>query len=227
MDDIIRDERGSGCMTRRTSTTRRRFLAGAAVAGSAGLAGCGVLDSTETKTTVDPDAETLPTLVRGDPDADVTVMAFEDYDCGHCATFVLEHFPSLVSEYIEPETIRYEHHDFPLPLSDESWRAPNAARAVQDTVGEEAFWEFSHELYRNQSDLGPSLYETVAEEVGADPETVRTAAVDETYEATVVADKQYGESLGVEATPTILVNDSTLDRYDFETISQAIEEARS
>ncbi|QSG11452.1 Protein-disulfide isomerase [Halapricum desulfuricans] len=212
-------------MTERTSTTRRGFLVSGAVAGSVGLAGCGALSRGGTKTTVDPDAETLPAPVRGDSNADVTVMAFEDYVCGHCATFVLDHLPDLISEYVEPGTVRYEHHDFPLPLSDESWRAPNAARAVQDTVGEDAFWEFSHGLYENQSDLGPSLYETLAEEVGADPETVRSAAVDETYETTVVADRQYGDSLGVDSTPTVFVNGNALGRYDFETVSQAVDDA--
>lgn len=204
--------------------TRRGFLAGVSAAGVAGLAGCGIIDGSEDVPTADPNAETLPTPIQGDPEAGVTVMAFEDYVCGHCASFVLEELSQLETEYIEPGTIRYEHYDFPLPLSDESWRAPNAARAVQDTVGEEAYWEFSHKLYANQSDLGPSLYEDLAEEVGADPETVRTAAVDEEYEATILADREHGEELGVEATPTVFVNGSAVADYRFSTIEQAIED---
>jgi protein-disulfide isomerase len=207
-------------------STRRRFLAGTAVAGAIGLAGCGSLGGTDVdKTTVPPGTDTLPTPVRGDPDADVTVMAFEDYVCGHCASYVTETFPDLVSEYIEPGQIRYEHHEFPLPLSDEFWRAPNAARAVQDTVGEEAYWEYSKALYENQDDLGADLYETLAEQVGADADTVRTAAVEEEYDATVVADREYGQSLGVEATPTIFVDGSTTSGYGFDTVAQAIDDA--
>jgi protein-disulfide isomerase len=204
--------------------TRRGFLAGVSAAGTVGLAGCSVIGGSEDVPTADPDAETLPTPVLGDPDADVTVMAFEDYVCGHCASFVLEELSQLETEYIEPGTIHYEHHDFPLPLSDESWRAPNAARAVQDTVSEEAYWEFSHKLYENQSDLGLSLYESLAEEVGADPETVRTAAVEEEYEATILADREHGEGLDVEATPTVFVNGSAVADYRFSTIEQAIED---
>ncbi|QCC51245.1 DsbA family protein [Halapricum salinum] len=207
-------------------STRRRFLAGTAVAGAIGLAGCGNLGGTDVdKTTVPPDVETLPTPVLGDPDADVTVMAFEDYVCGHCASYVTETFPELLTEYIEPGTIRYEHHDFPLPLSDESWRAPNAARAVQDTVGVEAYWEYSTALYANQNDLGPDLYETLAEQVGADPETVRTAAVEEEYDATVVADRGYGRSLDVDSTPTIFVDGSMVQGYGYDTVAQAIDDA--
>lgn len=205
--------------------TRRRFLAGTAVAGVLVLAGCGGQADDGPNTTTGP-VETLPTPVLGDPDADVTVMAFEDYACPHCASYVLEEFPTLVTEYIEPGTIRYEHHDFPLPLTEESWRAPNAARAVQDTVGSQAYWQFSRALYANQSDLGSSLYETLAEEVGADPDTVRTAAVEEQYDDTVSADRQRGEEMGVRGTPTIFVNGSAVSRYDFGTIEQAIEAER-
>lgn len=214
----------SGSVTDRS--TRRQFLAGTAAAGVVGLAGCGGLGGTDDDgTPVPADAETLPTPVLGDPDADVTVMAFEDYVCPHCASYVLEVLPRLISEYVEPGTVRYEHHDFPLPLSDDSWRAPSAARAVQETVGPKAYWEFSRRLYANQSDLGPELYASLAEEVGADPETVRTAAVEQRYETTVRADRQYGRDLGVDSTPTVFVDGSAVGGYGFDTIAQAIENA--
>lgn len=222
------------------SSTRRRFLAGVSGVGAFGLAGCaGVLSneddessapeatSTEMTSAVTTSTETtLPTPVLGDPDAEVTVMAFEDYACGHCASYSLEHFPKLASEYIEPGLIRYEHHEFPLPLSNASWRAPNAARAVQDTVGEDAYWTYSKLLFTNQRQLGPSMYAKLAEEVGADTETVKSAAVERRYDPTIKADKRKGKSLGVKGTPAIFVNGSSVDNYAFETISQAIEEQR-
>ncbi len=227
-------------MTRHTLRTRRRFLASGAAVGAAGLTGCGALGGGN-ETTVDPesiyepDASTdtatadsnglLPTPTLGDPEADTTVLVFEDYACSHCASYVTEHFPKLGSEYIDPGTIHYEHHDFPLPLNTESNRAPNAARAVQDTAGSTAYWEYSQRLYRNQSDLGPDLYASLAEEAGADPDVVRSAAVNQRYSETIQADKQYGESLNVNSTPTVFVNGATLSGYDFETISQAIDDA--
>ena len=223
-------------MTDSVLTTRRGFLAGGAVIGSAGLAGCGILGGGDESVSIyEPDVPTdtatpdsdglLPTPVLGNPEADTTVLAFEDYVCGHCATYVTDHFSKLGPEYLDPETIRYEHHDFPLPLSAESNRAPNAARAVQDTVGSAAYWEYSQRLYRNQSDLGPDLYASLAEKVGADPDVVRDAAVNQRYSETIQADKQYGKSLNVDSTPTIFVNGTTLSGYDFETISQAIDDA--
>ncbi|MFB6128497.1 MAG: DsbA family protein [Halorhabdus sp.] len=198
-------------------STRRAFIGGLAAAGTVGLAGCGALSGSQ---------DTLPTPVRGDPDADVTVAVFKDYACGHCARYTLDVFPDLVSEYIRPGTIRYEQYDFPIPLSEESWRAPNAARAVQDTVGEDAYWEYSHALYANQDRLGLALYAELAEQVGADPDTVRSAAAERTYDATVKADRQLGIDRGVRATPTIFVNGSPLDSYAYDVVTRAIESAR-
>ncbi|WEL17471.1 Protein-disulfide isomerase [Halorhabdus sp. SVX81] len=197
-------------------STRRAFIGGLAVTGTVGLAGCSGLFG----------GNTLPTPVRGDPDADVTVGVFKDYACGHCAAYTLEQLPALESEYIEPGVIRYEQYDLPIPLSQESWRAPNAARAVQDTVGLDAYWEFSHALFANQDRLGLGLYEELASEVGADPETVRSAAADRKYDPTVKESRQHGVDLGVDATPTIVVNGKTLKSYGFNTIVQAIEAER-
>ncbi|MFB6188359.1 MAG: DsbA family protein [Halapricum sp.] len=222
--------------------TRRQFLAGASVAGAVGLAGCGALggggngketivegdwlDSLSNEP-VDKESDgTLPTPVIGDPNADVVVMAFEDYACPHCAHYALEIFPDLASEYIEPGTIRYEHHEFPLPLTNASWRAPSAARAVQHTVGAKAYWTFSHSLFANQSNLGSSLYGDLAKKVGADPKTIKNAAAKKRFHETIKTDRQRGAKLGVRGTPTIFVNGTKLKRYDFETIKQAIESER-
>jgi len=76
-----------------------------------------------------PDLDYRPVIV--DPEADVVVQAFEDFTCGHCATYKLEHFPTIREEYIDPGEVRYEHWDFPIPVN-ETWAVPvaSAARGV-------------------------------------------------------------------------------------------------
>ena len=217
------------------TSTRRRYLAGVAAAGVAGLAGCGDSSGNGTATTLDPDeagepvttAENglLPAPTLGPEDAPVTVMAFEDYACPHCRDYSLETFPDIRSEYIDAGDVRYEFHDLPIPVNQESQRAASAARAVQDTVGNGAFWAYSKSLFENQSDLGPSKYADLASPVGADPDTVRTAAVERSYQATVQADRQRGVDLGISGTPGIVVNGSILEGYSYETVSSAIDDA--
>lgn len=229
-----------------SARTRRRFLAGSAVAGIAGLAGCGALGGSgngddgngdggngngddmsgdgDQQATVETSEQPLSAPVLGDPDASVTVMAFEDHRCPHCQTYSLEYFPEIRSEYVEPGDVRYEFHDLPV-VNNESWRSASAARAVQDTVGNDAFWAYSKSLFENQGSLGPDTYASLAEEVDADPDTVRTAAVEESYRPTVEADRQRGIDMGARSTPTIVVDGQLLDSYEVEAVSSAIDDA--
>ncbi|PSP82963.1 disulfide bond formation protein DsbA [Halobacteriales archaeon QS_1_68_17] len=201
---------------------RRIVLAGTAVT-LTGLAGCigggGGQEVTVTGPTLDPP-------VMGDPEADVTVAAYEDYACQHCKDYNETVVPTLVSEYVEPGTIRYEHHDFPIPVDPEvSWQAASAARAVQDRAGDEAFWTYSKALFEHQSELGPEMYANLAGEADVPGEEVRTAAVDEAYRPTVQKDRNRGQDAGVSATPTVLVNGEAVDRPTVDAIGAAIENA--
>lgn len=222
--------------------TRRRFLAGSVAAGVVGLAGCGALNADEESTpdTVTTDgsgaeaaspaepttADTPSAPSLGPTDAPVTVLAFEDYACPHCREYSLEVFPEIRSRYIDSGDVYYEFHDLPIPVTEQSEPAANAARAVQDTVGVDAFWAYSKALFENQQSLGPDTYADLAGEVGADPETVRTAAVERRYADTVQADRSAGIERGVSGTPGIIVDGSDpLESYAVETVTGAIEDA--
>ncbi|WP_158853923.1 MULTISPECIES: DsbA family protein [unclassified Halorhabdus] len=230
-----------------TALTRRRLLAAGSVAAVSGVAGCssgetttssvspsaiGTLTETASQngfpeTAVELDGDRRTPII-GDLDADITVRVFENYQCGHCARYSLNHFPAIREEYIETGTIRYAMHD--LPFSRDGWeasrRAPHAARAVWEDAGHTAFWEYSQKLFANQDTLGPETYARLAKQVGADPDDARSAAANRRYEAAVSADVAFAEELGVDATPTAFVVDTVTDGYDFETVSAAIEDAK-
>ncbi|WP_324662215.1 DsbA family protein [Haloarcula sediminis] len=218
--------------------SRRAFIAGG-VAVATGSAGClsGGEDQSETPelgeiaATSTPSGDgRLPSPVAGDPDADVTVAVYEDYACPHCATYSLDVFPQLASEYLEPGTVRYEFHDFPIPVDEAvSWQAANAARAVQAVAGPQAYFEYSEALFGDQSNLGPNRYAALAEEFDIDGETVRQAATEERYSETVSADKQGGQDRGVSGTPTVLVDGSPVEWQEiaYGPVREAIEDARS
>lgn len=196
--------------------TRRAALRRGGALGIAGLAGC-LGDSTGQ--TVD----SLPAPTMGDTNAPVVVQGFEDFMCPHCGTFALQVLPDIESEYVEPGDVRYEHHDFPLPIGEWSWKAGSAARSVQDNVGNEAFFEFSKGMYRNMENYSLEVVEALAEEVGADPETVAADASGLTYKPVLEADRELGQQKGVSGTPTVFVNGSMTDDPSFDTVAAAIE----
>ncbi|WP_136717976.1 DsbA family protein [Halorientalis salina] len=221
---------------RDTHVGRRAFLTGSVAALSVTTAGClGGGDTQETldvpETTAETGtatgdtaaAETLPRPIRGDPDADVTVMVFEDYACPHCATYSLDVAPEILSTYADPGDIRYEFYDFPIPVDEQvSWEAAIAARAVQATEGQDAFFEYSKALFEAQADLDRDAYERIASDAGLDGAAIRQAAVDRTHEPTVRADREFGQRAGVTGTPTVAVNQRVVDPT-VEAISDAID----
>jgi protein-disulfide isomerase len=90
---------------------------------------------------------------------------------------VLDVLPRIEEQYVSSGRIRYEHHDFPIPVADpESYTAANAARAVATRTDGEAFWTYSRALFEKQSDLGPELYASLANEMDLDGDAVREAA---------------------------------------------------
>ncbi|MFB6070757.1 MAG: DsbA family protein [Halanaeroarchaeum sp.] len=202
---------------------RRDFLRVGVSASVAGLAGCLNSGGSLAGQTV----ESLPTPTLGAEDAPVTVKAFEDYACHHCRNYVLQTLPKIRSTYVESGIVRYEHHDFPIPV-DETWsyQAASAARAVQDTVGTEAFFEFSRGLYENFGEYTMNLLGHLAGEVGADPQTIQDAARNLTYKPVLAADRKRGVEMGVRGTPAIFVEGTLLPAYDWATVSSAIESAR-
>jgi len=222
---VVPKRGASMCADATQSRSRRRFLSGLAAGAAAGMAGCGSLvggDDLAATATAELSAPT-----RGAEDAPVTVEVYEDFACPACGRFAEVLAPQIASEYVEPGVARYQFHDMPLDThAPASYEAANAARAVQDSVDDAAFFEYADLLFANQSDLGPALYEELASEVGADGESVREAATGRTYRNVVNADKRAGIDRGVDATPTVFVDDSAVDELSWAAIRQAIEAAR-
>lgn len=216
-------------MSRRPTSTRRAVLAGLSTGATVAITGC-VGDGESDSTASAADAPSLPTPSQGADDASVTVAVFVDFACPHCRTFAVGVHPKLVDEYVDPGDVRYEHHDFPIPVHDRwSWEAPGAARAVQNTVGDEAFFTFAQRLFEDGwADGSPtyseSLLRDLASAVDADPDTVVTAATEGRYRPVLEADREAGVDRGVQGTPSVFIDGTPVDRPDYATISSAIED---
>ena len=217
--------------------TRRSLLAGAASLGVVGAAGClgggggggsNSLDAGEYDCDLeepsDPNLEFRPVI--GDPESDVVVQTFVDFTCGHCATYELEHFPTVREEYVAPDEVRYEHWDFPIPVN-EAWATPvaSAARGVGARQGSEAFFEFASAAFESQGSYSGEAIGAAAEAAGADPCAAIADAQFAAYEEASMSDRSEGVSMGVEGTPTIFVNGEPVDTYEASTVAAAIDAA--
>lgn len=217
--------------------TRRALLSGVSAASVIGVAGClggnGGDDGDDTpeeaseydceEGPADPDAEYRPTI--GDPDADVVVQTFEDFTCGGCAAYKLQQFPAIREAHIETGEIRYEHWDFPIPVN-ETWAVPvaSAARGVGAREGNEAFFTFTAEIYEHHGSYSLDAIGAAAETAGADPCEAIADARERSYEEVLMSDREEGEAMGLQATPTVYVNGDPVDA-DVDELADAVSDA--
>jgi protein-disulfide isomerase len=191
-----------------------------------GGSGGGSYDCSVTET--EP-VESLRQPALGPDDAAVTVQSWEDYSCPHCATFSLDVIPKLRETYVDGgNQVRFEFHDFPIPVRDWAWTAHSAGRAVQDIEGDEAYFEFSHALFEAQSDYTQAVLGDAGEAAGVDACAAIGHGAEETYRPVVETDRSRGIEAGVEGAPAVFVNGDPIafeGGIAFDPLKSAIESA--
>lgn len=145
----------------------------------------------------------------GKEDAPVTVVAYEDYECGFCEKFNAEVLPVLKEKYVATGKVKFVFKDFPL-----SGKHPNALKAAEaaecaDEQGK--FWDYHDHLFMNKPHLSAENYLLWAEELGLDVEKFTECLDTDAMNAEVEEDMQDGVDLGVTGTPTVFVNGFKMD----------------
>lgn len=207
--------------------SRRALLASAGALSAGALAGClGGNGNGDSERECSGDQREVAVEPAGDPESDVTVAAFEDFACPGCAQYATNVLPEIKAEYVEPGEIAYEHHDLPIPMDEEwSWKVPNAAFAVYEDAGGEAYYAFVEEVYQFQGEYSEDNIAGLAADLGADEDAVRDAIENEPFCEQLHESRAGADERGVEATPTVFVDDERLESPDVEELSEAIESA--
>jgi protein-disulfide isomerase len=142
--------------------------------------------------------------VLGSSTALVKIVEFADYQCPYCAA-AQPRIDSLLKMYPLELAVLVRH----FPLRNLHPQAFDAAMAVECAAAQGRFESMHHVLYDQQSLV-------VREEWGAlgkDADVADTSALvkcveSKRYAASILADVNAGESLGVTATPSIVLGDS-------------------
>jgi len=201
---------------------RRKFMLTSIGAGSIALAGC-----------IEPGEQVseLPRPIYGDEDADLELHVYDDFACPACQDFVLNHKPTIISEYVDEGLVNIHHYDWPIPTHNRwSSEMANTARAVQDLEGEDEFFEFTRLLYENQADISVDRMNQLLEELELDEQAdeILERGSNSVYQPVIDADRQNGDERGVEGTPTVFldgddVESERIPSFDAETISGVLD----
>lgn len=176
--------------------------------------------------TPDVQADWLNRNVMGDPNAPVTVYLWEDFLCPACRQWTASVEPQLVSEYVKPGKVKLEFRQFPL-----SGHAPGsnmAAMASLCAADQNAFWTYHNRLFAAQ-DRGQPGYVLdalvqYADELGLDSRAFLQCMSSQQYRDEAAASANEALTLGLNATPSILVGDTLMTNpFDYNELKAAID----
>lgn len=172
----------------------------------------------------DPYAEILAKMdlkgrpVRGNKDAKVTVVNYDDFQCPFCSRMHKTLFPELAQAY--GDKVRFIYKDFPL-VEIHPW----AKHAAVDSncladQNNEAYWGFTDRIHDEQRNIsGPiegqyAAVDRIALELGQKHglDLIKLQSCLKAQNTAVVdASMKEGTALGIEATPTLFINGQKLD----------------
>jgi protein-disulfide isomerase len=159
--------------------------------------------------------------VLGDPNAKVTIVNFDDFECPFCARMHQTLMQDIMKNYAG--RVRLIYKDFPLTeIHPWAIHAAVDANCLAAQNGD-AYWDFANQVHGNQRAITgedrplPQQFDAVdriTTEIGQKHNlqmTTLAACVKAQNDAAVKASRQEGDSLGVSATPAMFINGEKVD----------------
>lgn len=145
-------------------------------------------------------------IVLGNPDGDVTLVEFFDFNCGYCKRAA----PDLDTLISNDPKLRVVLKDFPI-LGEQSVAAAKIGLAVKRLEGDAAAGEFHKRLIASQGRAdGPRALDLV-QELGIDRQRVEAEAASKEVEAIIGSNLALARRLGLTGTPTFIVGDQVIE----------------
>jgi protein-disulfide isomerase len=200
-----------------------------------------LLRMTKLDLTKDPYAENVKKIsvgdrpIRGKKDAKVVVVNYDDFECPFCSRMHQTLFPEMLKEY--GDRVEFVYKDYPLAeIHPWATHAAVDANCLAAQSGD-AYWELADYLHANQREVSAAGQTRDLQFAALDRLTTlqgQKHEVDQTKlqscikaqnDDAVKASLREGDTLGVNATPTIFVNgqeiDGVVSAAEFRTVLDA------
>ena len=158
------------------------------------------------KTSIGENAEFLyrrkDAPMAGDPDGDVTVVEWFDYNCGYCK----RSYKQIASLIEKDPKVRVVFLEYPI-LSKGSEEASRVALAARR---QGKYWDMHGALlqHRGRADMAAAL--KIAEKLGLDMERLKKDAEGEEVKAEIKRVSELAQKMGINGTPHFLVGDRSI-----------------
>jgi protein-disulfide isomerase len=143
--------------------------------------------------------------VAGNPDGDVTMVEFFDYNCGWCK----KGFPEVMSILEKDKNVRFVLKEFPIFGGDSDY----AAMAAIASKKQGKYWEFHTALLGHEGKVTKEIVDAIAKEKGIDVEKMK-ADMNTAEVAQVIADNhKLAEELQINGTPAFIIDNNVVQGY--------------
>ncbi|ALK08894.1 DsbA family protein [Blastochloris viridis] len=143
--------------------------------------------------------------VLGNPQGDVTVVEFFDYNCGFCKRALTD----LIELMKTDDRVRVVLKDFPV-LRESSVDAAKVAVAVKVQATPAKFLEFHQKLMGGRAEATRERALAVAKEVGLDMARLAKDIDSDGVKASLQETFQLAQDLGLSGTPSYVIGDNVL-----------------
>jgi len=162
--------------------------------------------------------------MAGNPNGDVTVVEFFDYNCGYCKRAMLDMMEMIKSD----PKLKFVLKEFPV-LGEGSVQAAQVAAAVrmQDKTGGKKYLEFHQKLLSSRGQVDKARALAVAKEVGLDVARIEKDMASDEVRLQLEESMKLAEALGLNGTPSYVVGgDVVVGAVGLNTLKQRVNNAR-
>lgn len=148
----------------------------------------------------------------GDEKAPVTLVEFSDFGCPFCQVV-----KPILDDFVKGHAgrVRLFYKPFPLPQHP---RALEAAVAAEWAREQGKFWPMYDGIFANPHELSDEDLAERAEEIGADPTSLKAALASPALRAKVAASQAEARNAGLRGTPTLYWNGRRMVLPDFSPV---------
>jgi protein-disulfide isomerase len=165
--------------------------------------------------------------VKGNAGAKVAVVEYSDFQCPFCKKGS-EILPKLLDEY--KGKIKVVYKQFPLPSHNWAKQASIASLCAYEQ-GNDHFWKYHDLLFQNQHEINADnandKFTEFAKKLGLNEKKFEACLTSPETEKRLNEEMNEAQSLGVNSTPTFVVNGQVVRGASYEGIKAAIDSALS
>ncbi|MCF4099844.1 DsbA family protein [Maritalea mediterranea] len=160
-------------------------------------------------------------VVLGNPNGDVTVVEFFDYNCGYCRQAVGNMMQLLETD----KNVRFILREFPI-LSQGSADAARISTIVNRTEGVD-YLEFHTKLFQSRGQVDKARALEVATEMGMNPVELELAMQDQSITQAIGRTYQLADALGINSTPNYIIgNEVVRGAESYEGLKRRVDNLR-